>query len=437
MKYYFRIMIITVLLMMDNYSQTLSKVYVLSEGGFSPASSKLSTYDVNTNTFQLNSFNPGQIGSYPDGLIIYENHLYLLEQGNYGGSGKIYKLDTNGTVINSAVVGTNPYSLAIANSKIYITNGPKSKLSVLNLSDFSLLKEITVGAYPQEIIAHENKIYVANTSVWGGAADSTISVIDALTDTFLDTLLVRKDPASLAISSDGNLLVGCPGDSESGRIFKYSTTNHDLIETYVIQSGGFGKEINVDKNTGELYFIAYTNDIVKMNLSSKSSAVIIPSIFPANFFYGYSFDYVNKVHYVLDANDFVVSGELIIYNQSGVQQNVFNTGLAPRRVVLKYNGIPASVNEENVKLSSFNLYQNYPNPFNPTTNINYSLSKNSEVVIKVFDYLGREVATLVNSEKESGNHTVQFNAKGLSSGIYFYSIKADGFSEVKKMHLIK
>ncbi|QQS37774.1 MAG: T9SS type A sorting domain-containing protein [Ignavibacteriales bacterium] len=85
----------------------------------------------------------------------------------------------------------------------------------------------------------------------------------------------------------------------------------------------------------------------------------------------------------------------------------------------------------------FELSQNYPNPFNPATTISYSIPVKADVTIKVFDILGNEVHTLVNESKDAGNYSINFNASDLSSGVYFYNIKAGKFNETKKMALIK
>ncbi len=90
----------------------------------------------------------------------------------------------------------------------------------------------------------------------------------------------------------------------------------------------------------------------------------------------------------------------------------------------------------------YTLEQNYPNPFNPSTMIRYNLAKATPVTVKVFDVLGREVATLVNGEVQSaGPHQAAFNSSnyrgGLSSGVYFYRIEAGTFHDVKKMALVK
>ncbi len=87
--------------------------------------------------------------------------------------------------------------------------------------------------------------------------------------------------------------------------------------------------------------------------------------------------------------------------------------------------------------NSFKLYQNYPNPFNPSTTISFGLSKSSNVRLVVTDILGREVAVLVNEPKTAGIHNVSFEASGLSSGIYFYTLRAGDFKETKKMLLVK
>lgn len=83
------------------------------------------------------------------------------------------------------------------------------------------------------------------------------------------------------------------------------------------------------------------------------------------------------------------------------------------------------------------LSQNYPNPFNPSTKISWQSPVSSHQILKVFDVLGREVATLVNGFKDAGYHEVEFNAAGLLSGVYFYRLQAGDYVETKKMILIR
>jgi len=132
-------------------------------------------------------------------------------------------------------------------------------------------------------------------------------------------------------------------------------------------------------------------------------------------------------------------------------------------LIMKRNPNITSVNKDRVDLpKEFRLYPNYPNPFNPSTTIKYSkpvdpatagrrivsgqwettprvsLSRQGGIsTLKVYDILGREVATLVNEEISPGNYEVKFDGTGLSSGLYFYTLRAGGFTQSKKMVFLK
>jgi photosystem II stability/assembly factor-like uncharacterized protein len=100
---------------------------------------------------------------------------------------------------------------------------------------------------------------------------------------------------------------------------------------------------------------------------------------------------------------------------------------------------PLNVAFNTITSDNFNLHQNYPNPFNPSTKINYELRNTNYVSLKVFDLLGKEVATLVNEKQNAGSYAVDFNSTefSLPSGIYFYTLNAGEFKETKKMVLLK
>ncbi|KUO59405.1 MAG: T9SS type A sorting domain-containing protein [Ignavibacteriaceae bacterium] len=100
-------------------------------------------------------------------------------------------------------------------------------------------------------------------------------------------------------------------------------------------------------------------------------------------------------------------------------------------IVTDVNYLPSSIPD------NYNLYQNYPNPFNPATVISYSLPREGFVSLRVYDILGNEVAELANEQKSAGTYRVDFNADNLSSGVYFYRIKIDGFAQAKKMIIQK
>lgn len=117
-------------------------------------------------------------------------------------------------------------------------------------------------------------------------------------------------------------------------------------------------------------------------------------------------------------------------NNQGI---LYGWGIQINNDILASNG-----NQNSTELAqNFKLEQNFPNPFNPTTKISFSLPQNESVKLKVFDISGKEVATLVNANMPQGQHSVEFNAAGLSSGVYFYKIDTGSFTDVKKMMLLK
>ncbi len=143
--------------------------------------------------------------------------------------------------------------------------------------------------------------------------------------------------------------------------------------------------------------------------------------------------------------DFVIQTEVMSSSrlaQYGLQQ--FDTKDASDHFpkITDYNfDLITLVSEPNIP-SDFKLYQNFPNPFNPSTKIKFTIpqevrGKMQYVKLKIYDVLGNEIATIIDEEKTAGTYSIEYNASGLPSGIYFYKLRAGNFIETKKMLLIK
>jgi hypothetical protein len=179
----------------------------------------------------------------------------------------------------------------------------------------------------------------------------------------------------------------------------------------------------------------------------------LPPVFP-----GLAFDvrFSGDMKYVVD------SGEIDVLNQSetltleydikvdmGEHMNWVLTSNNGKDYILEGTGeitVPSSerfvLNRENVIPVTFSLHQNFPNPFNPITTLSYDLPKDSDVRLAIFDMLGNEVATLVNTNQQAGFRSVQWNAtdsmgRPVSAGVYLYQIQAGEFVQTKKMVLLK
>jgi len=131
----------------------------------------------------------------------------------------------------------------------------------------------------------------------------------------------------------------------------------------------------------------------------------------------------------------------VVYFALGLEQidsEAIRDTLVSRTLNWLMDGVVVGVDENKpVIVNTFSLDQNYPNPFNPSTLISYSVGEEVQVNLKVYDIMGAEVAELVNRKQSPGNYQLQFDASGLSSGIYLYKLSAGEFLSVKKMTLIK
>jgi hypothetical protein len=105
-----------------------------------------------------------------------------------------------------------------------------------------------------------------------------------------------------------------------------------------------------------------------------------------------------------------------------------------KRPLSEFTGVSNQVNN---LPQEFTLSQNYPNPWNPTTTINYSIAREGNVKLSVYNAIGSKVATIVNEYKPAGNYSIQFNGSNLASGIYLYRLESGNYSAVKKFILMK
>ncbi|HEY4611531.1 MAG TPA: T9SS type A sorting domain-containing protein, partial [Bacteroidota bacterium] len=126
----------------------------------------------------------------------------------------------------------------------------------------------------------------------------------------------------------------------------------------------------------------------------------------------------------------------------GVSNDELNTVLskgsgALTQLPIILPSVTTGAEQESTLPTEYQLYTNYPNPFNPMTTIAYDLPSDAAVVLKVYDMMGREVATLVNDRQSAGKHRVQFHPNGLASGTYIYQLRAGSFTDRKRMVYLK
>ena len=153
-----------------------------------------------------------------------------------------------------------------------------------------------------------------------------------------------------------------------------------------------------------------------------------------------SFNSMNalNVHFGFGTANIIDS--LVVFWPSGLRQTFTNVSPNNFYSLTEGSSITSDVRTISTEVpNSISLKQNYPNPFNPSTKIQFTINKNSAVSLKIFDVAGKEITELINSNYNTGTYEVDFNADAykLASGIYFYTLTTDGYSETRKLNLIK
>ena len=152
--------------------------------------------------------------------------------------------------------------------------------------------------------------------------------------------------------------------------------------------------------------------------------------------YTYGTGYNARIHMGSAGNGDGSYREVDAYNGALDDVRFYSRKLTDQEILAIYQ--PTAIEEKSSPVPArFELAQNFPNPFNPTTQIHYSLGKNTNVEIVVYDLIGNKVATLVDGFQNIGTHKVVWDASGFSAGVYIYQLKTEDFIQSKKMILVK
>jgi len=182
-----------------------------------------------------------------------------------------------------------------------------------------------------------------------------------------------------------------------------------------------------------------SDDFWQPLICDSEGTVYVGSTFGYNY-YAISSDGTLKWKLPLEFNSQQVDNTSAISRDGTLYIGVHNLSLVTNQkktLIAIKDTSTVSVDEIKTISNDYSLSQNYPNPFNPATTIMFSLPVSAQVTLKVYDVLGREAASLVDSYKEAGSHSIKFDASNLTSGIYFYQLKAGEYIETKKLILQK
>ena len=252
--------------------------------------------------------------------------------------------------------------------------------------------------------------------------------------TAVDT--VKGFSRTLAVSADGNTIYNA-GYTVNGVVVYHRP---DEFSPYTIQDTvmkGFQCEsIQWNPKTGYLWA---SSGSLQGGLPNQDTTVATHYTYPTWYAWDVNtWTIKDSINWHITTPDEDARPRGLAFSPGGDTAYVICFGNDTYSPVQMFTRMPTGVEKnDNLIVNSYKLYQNYPNPFNPTTNIKFSVAKAGLVTLKVYDVLGREVATLVNENLVSGNYTATFDASKLASGTYIYQLTTDGVRLSKKMILLK
>jgi hypothetical protein len=315
--------------------------------------------------------------------------------GTYGGG--VFLTTNKGTIwteVNSGLTGTEIYSFAIAGSNIFTGTDDGVFLTTNNGSGWT---EVNSGLPNSSVRA----MAVSGANLFAAVLFSVyLSTNNGTNWTEVNSGLPNNRTIySLAISGS-NIFAGTNGGGV------YLSTNNGTTWT----------EINSGLTNNVVWTLAVTGTNI---FAGTDDGIFLTTDNGSN--------WINTDYKAVSAYALAVS-ETQLFAGGGFSR-VYRRPLSELITDVE-------LNQERLR-SEFHLEQNYPNPFNPTTNLSFIISHSLFVSLKVYDVLGNEVATIVDEEKPAGGYNVTFNSSDLSSGVYFYKLKAGDFVETKKMILLR
>ena len=388
--------------------------------------------------------------TFPITLSTYDTLFikFVFNPTSVGAQNSAYNFVTNSTSFTGVNLAGLGYQMVPANGQqLYAVSGIQNSGQTVtinkatgvgtNIGSSNFTDLIGMAIHPIT-----NQIYSIRSSVAG----STILRLNAASgDAYPLYDFPLPELFSIAFDSSAELY----GLLKNGELYKINLSNG----SYTLQTTVIAQRISIKFHpvTNELWgtvknFLGNPKDqIVKINMTNGDTVRVGRTGFNSNTL-DLAFD-ESGLLYGVKGSGALISDLFTINQSTGTGTLIGPVGLKDL-TALGYSPLITSIEDDNIEIpSSFVLQQNYPNPFNPSTQINFSLPQNSAVKITVYNLIGEVVKELVNTDLNSGTHTVNWNSEDasgnkVSSGVYFYELRANGidgkqFNQVMKMVLLK
>lgn len=372
------------------------------------------------------------------GVDVKGNYLYI---ATHVDDFRIYDIsDINSPLLIYHVQsGVNSYSVTVHNNYAYLSRNANLRIfNVANPDSIFLCKELnTTFAYSSFV--NDEYIFVGyydGIDIYSNTNPASPQFLGNINVGYIRDIAVKDTIACLANLYANLDIVGFSNPHNPTLLSEFPSVGsneavfiRDSLLFVGEDQGGEVKILNISDPTNP---VEISNILTSGN--ARDLCVKGNYIYLADKFAGLRVIDISDINNPYELTSYVTQGYA---NSVAVQDSLIFVAFASGGTVILKSSLLTAVNETSRKDFSFRLQQNYPNPFNPTTTISWQLPVGGLQTLKVYDMLGREVATLVNGYKLAGKHEIKFNASDLPSGIYLYRLKAGNYFQTKKMILMK
>ncbi len=430
--------------------QTLG-VYVANQGNFSDGTGSITFYNPITNeTTEVLE----DVATLFQSVEVFNGRVYAV--ANTGQRIEVLDAETNERMASISGL-TNPRYIAFASeTKAYVTNqdfGGKSFVSVVDLENGTVTDTLQVPGTPDHIVVVGTRAYVA---LGGFAASTLVGVIDVEADTLAEVIDVGCiAPRFLIVDDEDEVHVVCSGtvdfstgDETPGAIVTLNGATGEILgrieaTTLLGPSAaalGTGQDATYS-SARQRAFVLAGEDILVLDTATNTLADTL-EVTGNDLVGGLAYDdgtgrlFLTRYDPVAG---FTTAGRVEMYPATPSPPIItFDVAIAPVHVAFYRDETATAVEQTgDAAPETFVLHQNYPNPFNPTTTIPFDIAQAGHVTLKIFDMLGREVATLVEAPMRPGRYETTWEAGPMAGGVYLSRLAANGQVSTRRLVLLK
>ncbi|MCK9408489.1 MAG: hypothetical protein M0R68_05075 [Bacteroidetes bacterium] len=314
----------------------LKGVFIVNEGNLNSSNSTLSFYSFDSSKPYADVFssaNSRALGDNANDLANDNGKTYIVVNNSH--KIEVISSETYKSLGTIFLPSKSPYKIAIYNdSKAFVTNFKQRSVSVINPTTFAVVKDsIPVGNDPTGILLTNNKIYVCNSG--GLTPDSTVSVIDPVTNTVVTTIVVGLGPNEIALDSEGDILVLCTGSYNKvpSSVYSIRTDRDSVTNIMTIPMNTYGNIYKFAVSTKGYGLLPSYATIAKFDTKTNT---ITASAFINKSAYGIAIDNITENIYLgVPASDYVSNGNLFVYDKNAVKKDSVAVGINPGTIVFK------------------------------------------------------------------------------------------------------